>query len=95
MAHHSTRGERALSEPRLLTEKEAAEYLRLPVTEVRKLAFGHVILGTKHRYDRKALDAHLDRLAGLAPQSAANQDDDPEAELARFIADHPNAARTA
>lgn len=50
-----------MTEPRLLTEKEAAEYLGLPAATLRKLPFGHVRLGVRHRYDRKALDAHLDR----------------------------------
>lgn len=81
-------------QPRLLTEKEAGEYLRLPVTEVRKLPCGRVVMGTKVRYDRKAIDAHLDRIAGLVVHSAANEDD-PDAELERFIASRQNAARSA
>lgn len=81
-------------QPRLLTEKEAGEYLRLPVTEVRKLACGRVIMGTKVRYDRKAIDAYLDRIGGLVVHSAANEDD-PDEELERFIAGRKNAARSA
>jgi len=48
-----------MTEPRLFTEKEAAEYLGLPAASVRKLSFGHVRLGTRHRYDRKVLDADV------------------------------------
>ena len=80
-----------MKEPRLLTEDQAAAYLSLPAATVRKLPFGHVRLGARHRYDRKALDAHLDRLAGLdsVQEPTVNRADD---ELARFIADHPNVA---
>ena len=77
--------------PRLLTEAQAAQYLGLPVATVRKLPFGHVRLGTRHRYDRKALDSHLDRMAGLDSSSEPNVNK-ANAELAQFIADHPNAA---
>ncbi|URI16656.1 hypothetical protein [Brevundimonas albigilva] len=52
----------------------------------------HVRLGTRHRYDRKVLDAHLDRLAGLDSSAELNVNK-ADAELARFIADHPDAAR--
>ena len=81
-----------MTEPRLFTEKEAAEYLGMPAASVRKLSFGHVRLGTRHRYDRKVLDAHLDRLAGLDSSAELNVNK-ADAELARFIADHPDAAR--
>jgi len=80
-----------MTEPRLLTESEAAEYLGLPAATVRKLPFGHVQLGARHRYDRKALDAHLDRLAGLDSSRELNVNM-ADAELARFIADHPDVA---
>lgn len=80
-----------MKEPRLLTEDEAAAYLALPTATVRKLSFGHVRLGTRHRYDRKALDAHLDRLAGLDSSAEPNMNK-ANAELAQFIADHPDVA---
>jgi len=80
-----------MKEPRLLTEDQAAAYLSLPAATVRKLKFGHVRLGTRHRYDRKALDRHLDRLAGLDSSAEPNVNK-ADAELARFIADHPDAA---
>ena len=82
-----------MTEPRLLTEKEAAHYLGLPEASVRKLPFGHVRLGTRRRYDRKALDAHLDRIAGLDSSAELNVNK-ADAELAKFIADHPHAARS-
>ncbi|HBI19251.1 MAG TPA: DNA-binding protein [Brevundimonas sp.] len=78
-------------EPRLLTEQEAADYLRLPAATLRKLSFGHVRLGARRRYDRKALDAHLDRLAGL-DSSGEPKVNEADAELDRFIADHPDVA---
>lgn len=81
-----------MDEPRLLTEDQAAAYLSLPAATVRKLSFGHVRLGTRHRYDRKALDRHLDQLAGLDSSQEPNVNK-ADAELARFIADHPDAAR--
>ena len=80
-----------MKEPRLLTEDQAAAYLGLPAATVRKLPFGHVRLGTRHRYDRKALDAHLDRMAGLDSSVEPNVNK-ADAELAHFIADHPHVA---
>lgn len=80
-----------MTDQRLLTEQEAAAYLSLPAATVRKLPFGHVRLGTRHRYDRKALDAALDRMAGLDSSAEPNVNK-ANAELARFIADHPDVA---
>ena len=79
-------------EPRLFTEKEAAEYLGLPAASVRKLSFGHVRLGTRHRYDRKVLDAHLDRLAGLDSSAELNVNK-ADAEIAPFLSHHPHVSR--
>lgn len=80
-----------MTDQRLLTEQEAAAYLSLPAATVRKLPFGHVRLGSRHRYDRKALDAALDRMAGLDSSAEPNVNK-ANAELARFIADHPDVA---
>ncbi|MFA4900559.1 MAG: hypothetical protein WC563_13640 [Brevundimonas sp.] len=80
-----------MTDRRLLTEQEAAAYLALPAATVRKLPFGHVRLGCRHRYDRKALDAHLDRVSGLDSSEELNVNK-ANAELARFIADHPDVA---
>lgn len=86
--------------PRLLTEEQAADYLGgLPLTAVRRLNFGRVLIEGRVRFDRAALDAHLDRLSGLAcdppPPAAAGDPDDADAALARFLAVQTDAARTA
>lgn len=78
-------------QPRLLTEQEAAEYLRVPAATLRKLSLGRVVLGTRHRYDRKALDIHLDRLAGLETASSQSMEQ-ADVELARFISNHSRLA---
>lgn len=76
--------------PRLLTEKQAAEYLgEIPLTEVRRHGIGRVPLGPHVRYDRLAIDAWLDSMSGLAAKSpwpaVAQAETDPaEAALARF-----------
>ena len=82
--------------PRLLTEKDAAAYLSIPVTDVRRLGVGRIPLGTRVRYDRLALDAHLDRISGLAPQSRQSttvDDDDPDAAFDRFLDRKSDASR--
>ncbi len=89
--------------PRLLTAREAAAYLQLPVKTFERLRLGRVALGAAVRYDRFALDAHLDALSGLPPQSGPTpaarapsaDNDDPEAALDRFMARHPDLPRTA
>lgn len=89
-----------MTEPRLLTEAQVAAYLQLPLKEVRKLTFGRLSIGLKTRYDRRALDAELDALSGLAPQSRAPaasgpEDDSPDAAFDRFAESHPDVARSA
>lgn len=82
----------ALPPPRLMTAAEAAAYMRLPVRAFERLRLGVVSLGVAVRYDRHALDAHLDAVSGLGPQSppAAGapppgaDNDTPEDALARF-----------
>ena len=91
----------AAPQPRLLTEEAAAAYLSLPLAEVRRMTIGRVRLGGKVRFDRLALDAHLDALSGLAPQSpppaatAAADPDDPDAALDRFFGHPRHAPRAA
>ena len=85
-------------EPRLLTDEEAAAYLSLPVTVVGKLTVGRVQLGGKRRFDRRALDVHLDALSGLpsqstAPASPSRDDDSPDAALERFAERQSHAPR--
>lgn len=77
-----------MSAARLLTEEQAAEYLCLPVAEVVRQGIGRVPMGRYTRYDRRALDAYLDQLSGLAPQFA-NDDDSPDAAFDRSVRDDP------
>ncbi len=75
--------------PRLMTEEETAEYLgKVPLTEVKRLTIGRVPFGKSVRWDRVAIDAHLDALSGLSINSptrpAETAVDDPEAALDRF-----------
>lgn len=78
--------------PRLLTEDQVADYLGdLPVAEVKRQGVGRVPIGRCVRYDIRAIDAWLDSLSGLIPNSApaatpADAPDDAEAALARFTA---------
>lgn len=78
--------------PRLLTKDQLADYLgEIPVAEVTRQGVGRVMIGTHARYDLRAVNAWLDRLSGLIPNSAdaappADDFDDPEAALARFTA---------
>jgi hypothetical protein len=60
---------------RLMLVKEAADYLHIPVAELERLGIGRVFLGTKVRYDRAAIDRHIDVLAGLASPSPSLEAD--------------------
>lgn len=80
--------------PRLLTERAAAAYLSLPLTAMKRLQAGRVVLDGRVRWDRRALDEWLDVLRGAKPQSAANANlSGPDAALAQFLADTHDAAR--
>lgn len=80
--------------PRLLTERDAAAYLSLPVAHMRRLPAGRVVLDGRVRWDRLELDAWLDGLRGALPQSPANQNTSgPDAALAQFLADQDHAPR--
>jgi len=71
--------------PRLLTSAQAAQYLNLPKAETIRQAIGRIQIGARVLYDRVAIDAHLDRLAGLAaPLLPAREE--AEAALDRFLA---------
>lgn len=88
-----TRPARAYAAPRLLTAQEAADYFRLSVKAFERLKVGRVPFGAAIRYDRRALDAHLDEIAGLAPPLPAHSaDNDPEAALDRFTANRAHAS---
>jgi hypothetical protein len=80
--------------PRLLTERDAAAYLSIPVAGVRRITAGRVVLDGRVRWDREALDEWLDGLRGRWPESAANQNQSKaDAALAGWIADKTNAPR--
>lgn len=73
--------------PRLLDEDQAADYLGVPLKSFRRDPIGRIVVCGRVRFDRFAIDAHLDNLSGLAPKSAPLVvEDDPEAALARFKA---------
>lgn len=79
--------------PRLLTDKQAADYCSLPLRTFIKLGIGRVRLGAKVRFDKIALDIHLSRLSGVeAPAEVAPADDDPEAAIRRFMSTRANAS---
>lgn len=78
---------------RLLTAKEAAAYFRLPTAQFVRLRLGVVCFGAKVLYDKRALDAHLDLLTGLAAPAAARPQEEAEAALDRFTARQPGPAR--
>jgi hypothetical protein len=84
--------------PRLLTAEQAAGYLgSISVAAFKRLRLGEVPIGPSIRYDRHVLDAHLDRIAGMAPQSPPAglmaDNDDPEAAFDRSAPDLENAPR--
>jgi hypothetical protein len=80
--------------PRLLTERDAAAYLSIPVAGVRRIAAGRVVLDGRVRWDRLALDEWLDAMRGRGPELAANQNQTKaDAALAGWIADKTNAPR--
>ena len=83
--------------PRLLTAEQAAAYLgyattallaNIPVQPIQMTMTGP---GSQPKYDRRALDAWLDRLSGLsvpptAAQAGAGPADDPDAQFASWQA---------
>lgn len=80
--------------PRLLTERDAAAYLSLPLAAMKRVQAGRVVLDGRVRWDRLALDEWLDGLRGSKPPSAANLNlPGPDAALAQFLADTNHAAR--
>lgn len=80
--------------PRLLDAAAAAAYLSLPVTAVRRLAAGRVMIDGRVRWDRVALDAWLDEQRGASVQSPANENtSQADAALASFLATARHAPR--
>jgi hypothetical protein len=79
-------------EPRLLTARQAAAYLNMPITEVVRQGIGRLCFGARVLYDRTAMDMHLDHLSGVASGSTL-ESDDPEIALERFTSRFSSAAR--
>ncbi|MBW8815558.1 MAG: hypothetical protein JF588_19225 [Caulobacterales bacterium] len=81
--------------PRLMLAQDAADYLNIPLAEVERLAIGRIRLGRSVRYDRVAIDHHIDELAGLTSTSPAlsADNDDPEAAFDRSRPDLRHAPR--
>jgi hypothetical protein len=80
--------------PRLLTSEQVAAYLTLPLAEVARLTVGRLLIGTRLRFDRVALDEYLDARLGRVAESPPPAQNDPEAALERFRAVKANASRS-
>lgn len=82
--------------PRLLTDKQAADYCNLPLATFLKQGWGRVRLGSRVRFDRYAIDRHLNELQGMEteppPGPPVADVDDPEAALARFRSSRADAS---
>lgn len=59
--------------PRLLTDQQAAAYLSVPVATMKRLLTGRIIIEGRVRWDRRALDAWLDRESGLGAPGEKNE----------------------
>lgn len=79
--------------PRLLQANEGAAYFGLPVAQFERLRIGRACFGTKVRYDKRALDAFLDRLSDISSPTPQHSGNDPEAALDRFTARFANPSR--
>lgn len=79
--------------PRLLRVHEAAAYFSIPVTQFERLGIGRACLGTKVRYDQRALDVYLDTISEISPPAVHFPSNDAEAALERFTARLPDPAR--
>jgi hypothetical protein len=80
--------------PRLLRDRQAADYLGLSAAAVRRITAGRVLIDGHLRWDRHALDAWLDGESGLRTPAiqngAGNAADDA---LEAWLAGKKNAAR--
>ena len=62
--------------PRLLTDEQLARYLGdIPVAEAQRTAVGRVKWGRHTRWDVQAINAYLDALSDLTPDSPAAHDE--------------------
>lgn len=69
-----------MSEPRLMSKAEAARYCGLSISGFDNWQKAGTVPGPlpgTQRYDRKALDAALDRHSGLSATIAPDAEDDP------------------
>ena len=80
---------------RLLTLAQVAEYLNIPKTAVKSIPRGVVTICGRVRWDRVALDAWLNEVAGCAAPEAPREEQTPDEALAAWIADENAHARTA
>lgn len=82
--------------PRLLTAEMAAAYLSIPVASAKRLTIGRTVLDGRVRWDRVAIDAHLDGAPApgvLSPSPANSNDDEADAALAQYLADQAHVSR--
>lgn len=78
---------------RLLDERALAHYLGdIPVAEAARTAVGRVRWGRSWRWDIRAIDAHLDALMKVAPESVPAANDAKPAPPTAPIDDDPEAA---
>lgn len=81
---------------RLLTERQAADYLGVPLKSMKRLTVGRVPIDGRVRWDRYALDRWLDDMGGFgAPSPANTNQSEADAALERFLADKRHSSRPA
>ena len=83
------------SPPRLLTETEAAAYLSLPLAAMKRIMAGRVLIDGRVRWDRRALDAWLDRESGLSASEAHQERNAADEALDEYLAATQRAPRRA
>ena len=82
--------------PRLLTAEAVAQYLSVPVASARRLTIGRTVLDGRVRWDRVAIDAHLDEAPApgvLSPSPANSNDTEADAALAQYLEAQAHASR--
>lgn len=84
---------RASTAPRLLTDAEAADYLSLPQAAMRRIMSGRVLIDGRIRWDRRALDAWLDRESGLSVSDVQHERNTADEAFDEYIAGAQRAAR--
>lgn len=80
--------------PRLLTADLVAAYLSIPVAAAKRMTVGRTLIDGRVRWDRLAIDAHLDGAPAPGVLSPANSNDtEADAALERFLEAQRHAAR--